>query len=111
MEKLTKELKVETLNIDPAKGVPLDSATVSYYRSIRLSAHCTAEKLGKLDPKTPLLPEEIRALEEVKVYADLRYACDVMKLRRGHAYPPDWWNKVMASGMYDKILERIDQGT
>jgi len=109
MKKLTKELTLELIE-DPYNSVPFDGTTVSYYRSIRMRAEEAAEKLGKLDPKTPLLPEEIKALEEVKVYADLRYACDVMKLRRGHAYPPDWWNKVMASGMYDKIIERINQG-
>jgi len=41
-------------------------------------------------------------------YQDIRLACDTIKHRREGSYPPDWWEKMMSSGLYDLILNRSD---
>lgn len=61
------------------------------YRLTRSRAQDKASELGNLDPKTPITKQEKEMILSCKVYMDLRYCCDVMKLRRKMNYPPDWW--------------------
>lgn len=82
--------------------------TIEHYRSISASAEDVASMLPPIPKDAPLQPEEMAFLtDEVSTYADLRFICDVLKFRRRQAYPPDWWEKVMNSGLYDQVQEKI----
>lgn len=88
------------------------NAVAGRFREIRRTAHSAVETLGKLPKDTPLTPEEKAWLllheQTITEYADLRFICDVIKLRRDHHYPPDWWGFYMKSGLVHQIMARIE---
>lgn len=43
--------------------------------------------------------EELNKLASTKSEAEWNLVCDQIKLARGGQYPPDWWAKVMMTGM------------
>ena len=47
--------------------------------------------------------EEIKALEETKSERDWITVCDNIKRARSGSYPPDWWDKIMLSGLMLRI--------
>ena len=60
----------------------------------------------------PITPEEIQLLESCRSADDWSAACDLIKeARGGHAYPPDWWDKVKLSGLMDRILSRWESSS
>lgn len=62
----------------------------------------------------PMTDEEFKRFEEMAngegplPYSALRKACDDLKVVRGMDYPPDWWSRIMKSGLYDRIMDRVD---
>ena len=55
----------------------------------------------------PITPDEIHLLESCRTADDWSAACaSIKEARGGHAYPPDWWDKVKLSGLMDRILSR-----
>lgn len=63
---------------------------------------------------TPMTEKEIERFEAMAngegplPYSALRRACDDLKMARSMNYPTDWWARVMKSGLYDRIMARID---
>lgn len=60
----------------------------------------------------PLISEEeINRLEACQSDIEWNDTCDSIKERRDGAYPPDWWPKVMKSGLADRVTARWDGDT
>jgi len=71
-----------------------------------------AKRLGGPVPKgTNMTPEELQAFAECENYAQFRATADAIKLRRGYEYPPDWWSKMINSGLHAAIMNRIDNAS
>ncbi len=51
--------------------------------------------------------EEIAALSASNTREEWNNACDDIKRVRGGAYPPDWWQAVMLSGLAAAAQQRI----
>ncbi|TXH10965.1 MAG: hypothetical protein E6R03_14755 [Hyphomicrobiaceae bacterium] len=89
-----------------------------------------ADELGMLTPGAEMTPWEIAMWEELAKQAETRRishkendyqypqrrgcarriyrcACDIMKFRRGHTYPTDFFVKVVLSGLQLKIINAI----
>jgi len=68
---------------------------------------------GPLPREANMTPEEVLALAACENYAQFRATCDALKLRRGYDYPPDWYQKMVASGVHAALMKRFDakQGT
>lgn len=49
--------------------------------------------------------EELQALRETRNADDWSRVCNQIKTARRGAYPPDWWPKVMASGLVEEIRQ------
>lgn len=43
--------------------------------------------------------EEVNKLASTKSASEWNAVCDQIKRARGGEYPPDWWNKIMMTGM------------
>jgi hypothetical protein len=54
----------------------------------------------------PLRVEELDALKHVKTGREWDNTCDAIKKARGGYYPPDWFQKVLASGLAAKVLTK-----
>lgn len=54
----------------------------------------------------PLTAEEMAMLDAVSTAEEHRVACDKIKDARGGDYPPDWYEKMLASGKNDRIIRR-----
>lgn len=52
--------------------------------------------------------DELQALRETKNDSDWSQVCEEIKAARNGGYPPDWWPKVMASGLMDEIRQGWD---
>ena len=48
--------------------------------------------------------QEIEMLKECKTEVDWNNVCDKIKKARGGKYPPDWAQKIIFSGLAQKIL-------
>lgn len=54
-----------------------------------------------------LTEKEIQMLEACQTSQDWSNACDKIKEARGGIeYPNDWWKRVKATGMMDRIMSR-----
>jgi hypothetical protein len=107
---ITKHLRMEPANL-PLNGMdPTDQANQEalLFRWLRTTADKVVREMGTLDPTTPITDDELRMLGQCENYAQLRHTCNVLKMRRAENYPPDWWNRVMNSGLYDAIMERVN---
>ncbi len=47
----------------------------------------------------PLTKDELDLLETSRTEAEWDSVCDMIKADRGGAYPPDWYPRVLASGL------------
>lgn len=59
---------------------------------------------------TPLTPEELAEVDEIKTYAQHRAFCDRIKKARGGVYPSDWYEKMLATGKNDEVTRRYGTG-
>ena len=52
--------------------------------------------------------EQLKSLEDCQSASDWRAACDAIKdaSQSKVAYPDDWWEKVMDSGLADRVTAR-----
>ena len=50
--------------------------------------------------------EELERLEACNSREDWSHACDAIKSVRGQMYPDDWWEKVVESGLGDRVTSR-----
>ena len=74
-----------------------------------------ANELGMLTPGAEMTPWEIAMWEGLAKQAEDRQishkendcACDIMKFRRDHTYPTDFFIKVVISGLQLKIINAI----
>ena len=55
----------------------------------------------------PITPDEIRLLESCRTDADWHAACDRITGTRGRFYPPDWYAKVISSGLMRRKVGHI----
>jgi hypothetical protein len=57
----------------------------------------------------PLLTEdELIALSNAKNAEDWNETCDTIKAARSGWYPPDWYVKVLASGLMSRVMVHYD---
>jgi hypothetical protein len=49
-----------------------------------------------------LTSDELLRLEDSKTEDEWNNICDDVKKARGGSYPPDWYNKVLASGLANR---------
>ena len=49
--------------------------------------------------------EEIASLEACKSDTEWNAACAAIKAARDGAFPPDWWPKVVKSGIMKRVVE------
>ena len=54
-----------------------------------------------------LTEAEIKAFEDAKSIDDHNAACDAVKSARGGQYPPDWYEKMIATGKIGRLLGRF----
>lgn len=50
-------------------------------------------------PMMPLTKDELDLLKSTRTEAERDSACDMIKGDRGGEYPPDWYARVLASGL------------
>lgn len=55
---------------------------------------------------TPLTPEELAEVDEIRTHAQHRAFCDKVKEARGGVYPSDWYEKMLATGKNDEVAQR-----
>ena len=59
---------------------------------------------------TPLTPEELAEVDEIRTHAQHRAFCDKVKEARGGVYPSDWYEKMLATGKNDEVARRYGAG-
>ena len=59
---------------------------------------------------TPLTPEELAEVDEIRTYAQHRAFCNRVKEARGGAYPSDWYEKMLVTGKNDEVTRRYGAG-
>ena len=52
--------------------------------------------------------QELDTLSSTKSAEEWDATCDAIKKVRGGSYPPDWWNRVMMSGLASKAKDNWD---
>lgn len=55
-----------------------------------------------MNETTPLTSEEMRRLQNSSSEKEWNAICDEVKHRRNGRYPPDWFQKVIQSGLSNK---------
>ena len=59
------------------------------------------------EPPAVISREELAMLRSCQSGQDWSQACTTIKnARDGIAYPPDWWAKVISSGLADQVMAR-----
>lgn len=63
------------------------------------------------DEIDPITQEELDALEACQTADEWNDLCSIIKGLREKSYPPDWWEKVMVSGLADRVFKRWEGDT
>ena len=55
-----------------------------------------------------ITPEQMQSLEDCQSASDWSKACDAIKAasESGICYPENWWEKVVQSGLMDRVMSR-----
>lgn len=56
-----------------------------------------------------LTDEELEEIEKIQTSEEWKALCLAVKGRRNGQYPPDWYPKVLASGLADRVLARFGE--
>jgi hypothetical protein len=114
---MDSSLSIETIEINRDGSIKGDdpfeqSRRAMDFRSLLyIGAPLLVEKWGgNVAPSTGLQEQEIFTLTACENYAQYRMTCDAIKTRRKMAYPPDWWEKMMVSGLQNIMLAKFDGG-